>query len=495
MKKSILFFLFANVAKIKDYSKKQTSLLKSIAMLCTATLLFSCTANDEPFSVKDSLLNQIKTNFNPNTFTDFEGGKNWSIDWNNYNELTKDSTQVYTFAIKQKNETKVFSDLFQEKVFYQIIGFKNRQKTSTYLLEVKSCHQSPIYTNDITHLENFNGIATVYTFDKQIVGTITFNAGKAFNNSLNNELKELVEIFNRYYIPKLNNKIPTCTVRVMIYDLSYVDKYEIWSTVDGKVIVVKYIGEKLISTNKTTVNIPYPCDSPSNTDEKYVVYRTSSYIYKELNPCTTREFVSSISQSAGYLSALNSVKSADPTKEHSITLGRDANGNITQAPMNNGGPVKVEINTSWAGAFGAIHNHPNKTPISGGDIYTAVTLNSNNSNFTTTFLSTDGEMYAAVVTDLAAAKAFVAAYPADIRPQYNPEFPDFILDQIDYIQAYNTGSTIIGRTQAMAFILNKYNAGITILKQDDSSGNFEPIIIKEITNPDGSKSYTLIPCN
>lgn len=493
MKKSILFFLFAAVAKnARAYSKKHVSLLKSVIMLCTATLLFSCTANDEPISEETSFLNQIKTSFNPNTFTDFGGGENWDIDWNNYTELTKDSTQIYTFALNAKNETKIQSDLFQEKVVHQIVGFKKGQKAQAYLLEVKSNNQSSLYTNDITHLENFNGIASVYTFSKELLGTITFNSGKANNYSQNKELDALTAVFNLYYVPKLNSKIPSCSMTYFIYDLRYVDRYEVWS-VGGNVILTKYLGEQLINSTKTSTTVTYPCDSPSNTDDKYVVYRTSSYIYRELNPCTTRDFITSISQSVGYSAALNSIKSANPSVEHSITLGKDANGNITQSPMRDGGPVNVVVNTSWAGAFGAIHNHPNNTPISGGDIYAAVTLNSGNSNFTTTFVSTDGEMYAAVVTDLAAAKAFVAAYPADTIPGYNPEFPDFIFNQIEALKK-EIGYGNENRTQAIALILNKYNAGITLLKQD-SSGQFNPIQIKETTNADGSKTYTLTPCN
>lgn len=462
-------------------------------MLCTATLLFSCTANDEPISEETSFLNQIKTSFNPNTFADFGGGENWDIDWNNFTELTKDSTQIYTFSLKAKNETKIQSDLFQEKVVHQIIGFKKGQKALTYLLEVKSDIESSLYTNDIAHLENFNGNASVYSFDKQFLGTLSFYSGKATNYSRNKELDALTAVFNLYYTPKLSAKIPACRATIMIYDLRYQDKYDVWTSVDGVIRNINFRGQKLVDVSSYTTTVMYPCDSPTNTDDKYVVYRTPIYTYKQLNPCTTKDFITSISQSVGYSAALNSIKSANPSVEHSITLGKDANGNITQSPMRDGGPVNVAVNTSWAGAFGAIHNHPNNTPISGGDIYAAVTLNSGNSNFTTTFVSTDGEMYAAVVTDLAAAKAFVAAYPADTIPGYNPEFPDFIFNQIEALKK-EIGYGNENRTQAIALILNKYNAGITLLKQD-SSGQFNPIQIKETTNADGSKTYTLTPCN
>ena len=55
------------------------------------------------------------------------------------------------------------------------------------------------------------------------------------------------------------------------------------------------------------------------------------------------------------------------------------------------------------------------------------------------------------------------------------------------------GYGIEGRTTAIAFILDKYNAGIVVLKQD-SNGNFNPIKTEEnIQN--GVKTYTPKPCN
>ncbi|MNE48984.1 hypothetical protein D3C80_1434760 [compost metagenome] len=104
----------------------------------------------------------------------------------------------------------------------------------------------------------------------------------------------------------------------------------------------------------------------------------------------------------------------------------------------------------------------------------------------------DGSVYAAVVTNLAAAKAFVATYPADQIANYPPEFPDKIFNEmLDLVNIM--GSSIEGRTRAMAFVLDKYNSGITLLKQD-SSGQFNPIKTQE-TIQNGIKTYTNKPCN
>jgi len=179
---------------------------------------------------------------------------------------------------------------------------------------------------------------------------------------------------------------------------------------------------------------------------------------------------------------------------NSITLGKDSNENITQAPMNNGSPNEVETNTSWPGAFADIHNHTTNGPPSSNDIvYAAIKKNEINSGHTTSFVNVPDGSYAIVVTDLAAAQAFVLVYPADISPIYPPEFPNFIFDKIDDLKP-SMGYDVESRMRAVSFVLDKYNSGITILKQD-SDGNFKPLKIKETINSDNTKTYTLIPCN
>jgi hypothetical protein len=211
------------------------------------------------------------------------------------------------------------------------------------------------------------------------------------------------------------------------------------------------------------------------------------------NPCDAAKLITTDSKDSKYLSAKSSILAANATLEHSITLGKDASNQITHAPMNNGGTNDVEVNETWAGAFASLHNHPNNTPLSTGDIYNAVTLNNKNSNFTTSFVLIDGETYAIVVTNLVEANAFVKAYPADENPPYPPEFPDAIFYQIDDMKDY-MGYSIEGRTTAISTILDQYSSGITLMKQD-SNGEFYPLKAKTTILPNGSKSYILTPCN
>lgn len=212
----------------------------------------------------------------------------------------------------------------------------------------------------------------------------------------------------------------------------------------------------------------------------------------KLDPCAQATTMTIDGKNPVFLSAKNNILSADPSIEHSITLTK-SNDKMGQTAMTNGGASDVKVDTNWHGSYAAMHNHPNNTQLSAGDIYAAITLNKNNVAFTTSYILTGGEVYAIVVTDLQKAKDFATAFPADQIAGYNPEFPDILFDQLQELVT-TFGSTIDGKTEAMSVILNKYDAGVSLMKQD-SSGQFKPINVKESVLPNGSKTYISIPCN
>ncbi|WP_264551734.1 hypothetical protein [Flavobacterium sp. N2038] len=211
------------------------------------------------------------------------------------------------------------------------------------------------------------------------------------------------------------------------------------------------------------------------------------------DPCTVSATTSNTFQNSNFPSAKSSILNAGGGIEHSITFGKDTNNQITQAPMRNGGGYAVATNTTWPGAFAAMHNHIENSPISSGDIYASIELNVTNSNFRTSFIVLpDGSVYAIVVNNLELAKIFLAAYPADVKPGYNPEFPDYLFNQMQDLVT-NMGSSVDGRTRAMAYILTKYASGLTIMKQDNNQ-NFVPYKT-EMTIPNGERIYTPKFCN
>lgn len=74
-------------------------------------------------------------------------------------------------------------------------------------------------------------------------------------------------------------------------------------------------------------------------------------------------------------SAKESINTASATLSIVLHWVKNADGTITQAPMNNGSSQYLVLtNTSWLGAFAALHNHPENTPLASGDIYASVKL-------------------------------------------------------------------------------------------------------------------------
>jgi hypothetical protein len=209
-----------------------------------------------------------------------------------------------------------------------------------------------------------------------------------------------------------------------------------------------------------------------------------------IDPCLAASIATTTAANAGFLNARNTVLQAGSDgREHSITLGAPYGGVYSQAKMNNGGPNDVPVNETHPGAFAAIHNHPNNTPLSTGDIYAAVSLNIKNAGFSTSIILTGGETYAIVVNDLPAAQNFVKNNPPDISPNYPPEFPDNIFDQILDVRS-KLGDSLEARTAAIAWALDQNNAGITLMKQD-AAGKFNRLKLEK----NAAGTFIPVPCN
>lgn len=81
----------------------------------------------------------------------------------------------------------------------------------------------------------------------------------------------------------------------------------------------------------------------------------------------------------------------------------------------------------------------------------------------------------------------------DLSPNYPPEFPQVLFDQIQDLKT-KFGESNEARTMAISLVLDNNNSGITLMKQD-SNGNFNRIKIQQATKSDGSKTFSSVPCN
>jgi len=185
-----------------------------------------------------------------------------------------------------------------------------------------------------------------------------------------------------------------------------------------------------------------------------------------------------------YNAALANIKTAFALDqhEHCISFGKDAAGNIISSSLSGGGAISGKVPTI-TNAFADLHNHPNNIPPDAGDFYGLININKNNPGYKTRFVVTPGgTLYALLVTDIAAALSFTEKNPPQ-PPAFvggPPGFPVAIVDESREMKyQYNCTDEMV-----LAFILEKYNTGVSLLKQQ-RDGDFKKIITTVSKNGNG----------
>jgi len=178
----------------------------------------------------------------------------------------------------------------------------------------------------------------------------------------------------------------------------------------------------------------------------------------------------------------------DPLHEHIISFGKDSTNEIILSAVATGSRSSGLVPTV-SNAFADLHNHPNNTPPSSGDLYGLLRKNSGDYRHVMRFILTaGGTLYAFVVTDTAAVRRFLNRYPPQQTLGYSPLFPDALLDEYrEMIQRYGASEEM-----AMAYLLEKYEVGAALIKQS-SDGSFKILRTKLSINK-GEKVFTSADC-
>lgn len=230
-----------------------------------------------------------------------------------------------------------------------------------------------------------------------------------------------------------------------------------------------------------TGNITAATDAPTNKKDPCAVA-------KELTTLGTSPVFQKAVQDIGNTPDLHSV-------EHSISLGKNSSGQIFATDMKPGDEIKVVVNYSIQGFFANLHNHPNSSIHSGKDLYNITFFNKFYPNYIGSLvLPNKEEVYAAVVTDLAAAQAFAAKYLTDPITKESAHYPDFMRKEMSQVFKTMNSYSIESESRAKAFVFSRYNSGITFFRQNND-GTFYPLLLKETKQTNNSKRYTLIPCS
>ncbi len=220
------------------------------------------------------------------------------------------------------------------------------------------------------------------------------------------------------------------------------------------------------------------------------------------DPCATAKPLADAAKTLSQTQVFNTAKTeittaASDGNEHAVTFGKTGS-TITRSIMTTGSTSEGSVDTNLSGAFADLHNHPNDEPPSAGDLYGLISRNNTHSNYNKRFvLAPDGSLYALVVVNLIKANTFVADHPKVQVPGYPPDFPDPVFTLLDNVKTSiefgNVANGIIAEEMAMAYILDNYDSGIALLKQDNN-GNFVRLRTKAST-ANGNITYSANNCN
>lgn len=178
--------------------------------------------------------------------------------------------------------------------------------------------------------------------------------------------------------------------------------------------------------------------------------------------------------------------------ENGVVLG-NVNGTIQATGVQTGGTSSIgNLTSSFSNPIGDIHNHPNNNPPSSGDVYSLIDIRNQFSEYNTRYVITqDGTTYALIVTDSNAMNNFLQNYPPSIT--LNPNGGNFVDFPPSLFEEWTDLALGFSESGAIAYILNKYNSGITLAKMD-GAGNFRAVNITTSQNSDGTTNYNYSLC-
>ncbi|WP_426486400.1 hypothetical protein [Flavobacterium sp. 2] len=241
--------------------------------------------------------------------------------------------------------------------------------------------------------------------------------------------------------------------------------------------------------------------TPINEEEDFVITGNSTAATNSptniKDPCVLAKELTTLGANPVFQKAVQDIKNTPDfyNKESGITLGKNAGGQIYADTMNPGEKSNVAVNHSIQGFFTNLHNHPNSTIHSGKDLSNITVLSKLYPSYIGSFvIPNKEEVYAAVVTDLAAAQVFVATYLTDSKTKAPAHYPKFMYQEMSNVFENLNSYSIESESRAKAFVLDKYNSGITFLRQG-TDGKFYPLKIKETKQANDSVKYELIPCS
>ena len=400
----------------------------------------------------------------------------YHIDWSNetlgYSEHLKSEIKSYPILIDiQQNPENNDS--------YQLI-VSGDEKQELYLLKISPNQNSINQKASLLNQDKFTGQLKLFDVAKNLI------VDKKFRNGVES-------IDNNHSVTQKLDQV--CVTETTYH---YTDWYKKMS--DGR-LVYSHTTLDDITYETDCYLIPGGDNTTSNTFTSDTKYREISNQFfddsmDEVDLCGKAKLPSYTatqnSKSDAFYGAKTSITSMNNGKENGVVLGI-VNNKVQSTTVQTGNEYSIgNLTSSFLNPIGDIHNHPNNNPPSPGDFYSLINARNQYSNYNTRYVVTqDGTTYALVVTDPSAMNTFLQNYPPSITP--NPNGGNYINFPQSLFEEWTDLKLDFSESGALAYILNKYNSGITLTKMD-AAGNFRAVNITTTQNADGTTSYNYSLC-
>ncbi|MDD5150272.1 MAG: hypothetical protein PHC28_07280 [Flavobacterium sp.] len=88
-------------------------------------MLFSCSPEDTAvINPTDAITNQLKKDLKLDQFKNQTFAKNLVVNWESIKRTEKDGIEIYEMEVEEKNPTIIKSNLFQNKLKYELISIR-----------------------------------------------------------------------------------------------------------------------------------------------------------------------------------------------------------------------------------------------------------------------------------------------------------------------------------------------------------------------------------
>jgi hypothetical protein len=250
-------------------------------------LLYSCSPEENTgINLTDAITNQLKKDLKLDQFKNQTFAKNLVVNWESMKKTERDGIEIYEIEVKEKNPTIIKSNLFQSKLKYELISIKKENQIYSYLIEIYSALNHPLFANSIQKIDTFTGTLNVYELSGKQIDQLVVNNGKSINPSENNALIPLNEVVNLFNLEnKKTSRVPECYLSEHIYVTYsiYTDHYYYISVVNSTVKTYSYTS---ITTYTVDEPMSVPCGQSESSYEtyKYVTIR-NEVIDNLFDPC------------------------------------------------------------------------------------------------------------------------------------------------------------------------------------------------------------------